>query len=191
MKRKSIIVDFDSTIANTVKTIFEIYQKETNDYSGEYHTKHMWDFGGLLPKEYVSRAIELFGEQILYDNLEFIDGAKETLLKLSKDFDLTICTVHDAKSIHMKDKWIKDNLPFIDNVVYLTNNTFNKSIIKGDIIIDDRISCLAGDRELKICFGDYGYNTFNDIAKSGIDGFIQKAFDWSDVYNIIENYILK
>lgn len=179
-KRPVILVDFDGTIASSQKTAYELYQKDTGDYSKEYTNNHGWNFEGLIPKRYCEQAINYFSEQRFFDALELNREAAITLRDLSEFFEIIIVTRHDPDGVSMKAQWIKNKLPFIKRVVYLDQEDMNKGHIIGDIIIDDNVDCLESSlAPFKICFGNYGYN-------EDYDGI--KANNWTDVGCIIFNF---
>lgn len=152
-----ILVDFDETIVHSTKVIFNIIKEETG-YDGEFVEDYGWNFDGLLPKEYVNRAIELFGEKVFYDNLYAFESAIGVLEELSESHEVVIVTKHNEKGRLYKTQWIEDNLPFA--TLHYTE-TFDKSEVEGDVIIDDKIECLESVKGLvkhRICYGDYGWN---------------------------------
>lgn len=189
--KKKILVDFDSTSANSPKAIFEIYKEETKDITATYHTNYLWNFQGLLPSEYTDRAIELFGEDKFFDRLELMPNAYEVLKELNEVYDVAICSVHNIKTAHKKESFIRNNLPFIKKIEFIDyDGKFDKSAQKGDIIIDDKVSCLKGDRELKILFGNYGYNQLVNVKGDEknillYDHNIIRADNWDKVKSLL------
>ena len=185
--KKKILVDFDSTTANSPKAIFEIYKEETNDNGAIYHNDYLWNFEGLLPKEYSERAIELFGEDKFFDRLELMPNAYEVLEELNKRYDVAICSVHNIKTAHKKESFIRKNLPFIKEIILIGyDGKFDKSSIEGNIIIDDKVSCLFGIREKKILFGDYAYNQLVNTKGDEknillYDPYVVRAENWNRV----------
>ena len=67
-------------------------------------------------------------------------------------------------------------------------DNFDKSIINGDIIIDDVLESHKGDRKLNLLFGNYGYN--NDKQKKEWEKKNNKQLirckNWKDVLVQIE-----
>lgn len=183
-----ILVDMDNTICDSVKAIVDCINEE---YKKNFKVNYRctWDFDGCLPKWYLPRALELFNEQIFYDNLEPIKDSVEVLERLSRKHEIVIVTKHGSDGVTYKAKWIRNNFPFINRVIYLDQSGFDKSIINGDIIIDDRVDCLlGGNRDFRLLFGNYGWNQevpqFHDEA-------ISRANTWLDIEDfiiIINNY---
>lgn len=167
--KKTIVVDVDNTLTNSSETVFNIYKDEMNVLEDIKYTKnHLWDFEGLIPGSYFQRALALFGEDKFYDRLKFIPYADKVMERLNRKYNVKICSVHDDGTAHKKINWLKTNLPFLDdeNIIILPySKGFDKSKVTGDIIIDDKMDCLFGDREMKLLFGEYGYNQYDNLSK--------------------------
>lgn len=172
-----ILVDFDQTIVPSSEIIFDIYKEETGCKS-VYSTNHGWDFEGLLPANYVERAVSLFNEPIFYENLRPFPMAVEVLMALSLKHEILIVSKHSDNGRPYKTKWIEDNLPFAK--VHYTA-TFDKSEVCGDIIIDDKLECLYSLKDNvshSICFGNYVWNR----EWQGV-----RCLNWTAVYDYIHS----
>lgn len=190
--KKTIIIDVDSTLGNSTETIFNICKEEMN-LKGEYHLNYLWNFKGLLPSECVGRAVELFGEKKFFDRLQPFPDAYRVVKKLNSKYDIKICSIHKADTAHRKVRWIREQFPFIEekNIIIIPyEQGFDKSKVEGDIIIDDKFSCIQGDRKLKILFGNYGYNQYENLTKEekiiySISNNILRAENWKVVESIL------
>lgn len=154
-------IDFDNTIADSPRAIFEIFKKETNQPTIEFTENYGWDFEGLLPREYVSRALELFKEKEFTDLLEPFPVALTTIRALHEaGHEIIICSKHcEERKLHTL-VWINKHLPFC-KVIF--TDSFDKSCLadKVDIFIDDKIECLEsleGKVPYLVCYGDYQWN---------------------------------
>lgn len=144
-----------------------------------------WDFSPIVPKEYLKWCIARFEDKEFYDLLEPMDGAFQVLEELSKQHEIVIVTKKSPKAAIYNDAWIKKFYPFINRVIYLDQWDFDKSIIQGEVIIDDKWECLkGGNRSLRILFGDYGWNKDkpNDYGHMTI-----RKSSWSDIGKFLEN----
>lgn len=156
-----IIVDFDNTIVNTNKAIWKLYRKDTGDYSTHYTQQSSWWYDDICPLWGREKQREAFGRDELFEYLEFMPKAKETLLRLALDgHTITVCTVHEGKYMSKKADWIDRNLDFVHNVIVLgLGGKSGKSMIQGDVILDDSVANLKSSLcKHKICFGDFGWN---------------------------------
>ena len=192
--KKTILIDFDNTLVNSAETIFEIYKKEKNIIDKEYHRNYLWNFKGLIDEDYVERAVDLFGEKEFFNDLQLYPDAYRVVQKLSRKYHVRICSVHKMNTSHRKVAWIRKNLPFIpkeDIVILPYENGFDKSCVQGEIIIDDKVSCIRGNRELKILYGNYKYNQYEFMDKEDkmmytISNNILRAENWK----VIESMLL-
>lgn len=180
-----ILIDFDNCISNSAETVVNLYKKEYKKKDITYNSKEIeWDFTPYILKEHLSWALRRFTSQEFYDNLELMPNCKEVLERLSKEHELIIVTKKHPDGVSMNDQWIRNNLPFIERVVYLRQDSFDKSLIQGDIIIDDKIECMLGDQDRKfgLLFGDYTYNYTRNIKMNYL---IRRTKDWIDVEKFI------
>ena len=174
-------MDFDSTIVNSSETILKMYEKKKGVKLNYNLSKLLWNFEPYILKDDFKWAVSQFSQQEFYDNLELIPDCYKILEELSKDYEIIICTKKEPVAVPMNDKWIKDKLPFIKRVVYLSQDDFNKSYVSGDIIINDNADCLiGGNRELRILFGNYGYQ-----VDKNIDG-ITRCENWYQIYELLK-----
>ena len=192
--KQTIIIDVDSTLANSTETIFDIYKEERNIKDKEYHKNYLWNFKGLIEEDYVDRAVELFGEEKFFERLQLYPDAYRVVEKLSKKYNVKICSVHKTNTAHRKVAWLRKQLPFIpeeDIIILPYENGFDKSKVQGDIIIDDKFSCINGNRRLKVLVGDYGYNRYENLTREekiiySTSNNILRAENWK----VIESMLL-
>lgn len=174
-----IVIDLDSTIINTPKMLLNIYNYETNSKL-EFNPNHKWDFEGLFPKEYNSRAYQLFTSDILYDFAEEFPNAINTINEIAKTHEVIIATKHHPSRIPNTQNWFDSRFK---NVKIEYMDTFDKSIMSGDIFIDDRIDCLESVKDnfnFRICFGVYDWNKeWNGI----------RLMNWDDISKFINSLI--
>lgn len=172
-----IVIDFDSTILNTSKTLLNWYNKETGSFS-PYNPDHSWDFDGLLPDSYKPRAYELFTDPNLYELAEPVVGSIEAIDKMIRDgHRVIVATKHHPLRIPHTEKWIEEYLPKGVEAVYLCS--FDKGVLCGDVFIDDRIDCLRSVKEnfkMCLCFGDYDWNKSLEEEEN-----IKRTSTWEDV----------
>lgn len=191
--KKTIIIDVDSTLANSTETIFDIYKEERNITNKEYHRNYLWNFKGLIEEDYVDRAVELFGEEKFFKRLQLYPDAYRVVEKLSRKYCVKICSVHKTETAYRKIAWLRKQLPFIpeeDIIIIPYEQGFDKSKVQGDIIIDDKFSCINGSRRLKILFGNYGYNQYENLTKEekmiySISNNILRAENWKVVESML------
>lgn len=162
-----IIVDFDNTIADSAKEIINIYNYLYDETCIHKTNEIKWDFDGIIPKERLCEMLEYFERKEFFDTLKPIDGAYDVLKQLSKDNEVIIVSKHPSSSSSLKREWIRKHFPFINRCVFLDQVGMDKSVIHGDVVIDDNLECLESiTAKYKICFGDYAYNYYSTYPKA-------------------------
>ncbi|HLO11138.1 MAG TPA: HAD hydrolase-like protein [Pseudoneobacillus sp.] len=183
---KRIIFDFDDVIVDTRKAYCDMYNhkyREHGDFKPADPDKvFKWDLSDECPLE--KDRYTIFSSKELFTRLKFIDGAYEALKELSSKIPVAICSVVSLESAGYKAAWIKERLPFMSDVILLTDSkTLNKGIVdmKDAMFIDDNAYNLnATNADIKICFGrNHSVNEF----------WVKPKFNnWKDLYKyIIDN----
>lgn len=183
-----IFLDFDGTIADSVKTYCNVYNllyKEQHGFIKANHSKvNRYDLKDQC--NLVEHQEDIFSTEEFFKRLEFMPDAKDVIERLGSRYELIICSLGTLDNISFKAKWIRDNLSFIDNVILISNVVGNqgiktdKSIInmKDSIFIDDHSGNLfSSNAELKICFGkEYEWNK---------NWTGQRCFHWKEVEKLL------
>lgn len=160
MKDKTIIIDLDSTIIDTCKSIINLHNK-LNDNKIEYQENYKWDFSPMVnTKEELAELFKLFDNKDFYgDTLVVNDNVIEIINELAKDNVVKIATKHDMIRRNITREWIEKTF---SNVELIFLDSFDKSSVgKCDYFIDDRIDALESMRDfakVRLCFGIYDWN---------------------------------
>ena len=162
---KKIMVDMDDVICDGGFLSLVNQFLETNYKIEDIKTYYIQD---IIPKNRYIEWSKFFNTKNVYDYCEMIPDTYEVLEKLSKKYDIYITTAYifrdneeySANSLKNKFKWLYENLPFIppENYIFTTN----KEIIDCEIKIDDKLSNLKGDAEIKMLFTAYHNKTITD-----------------------------
>ena len=197
MKDKNIVIDFDSTIINTPKTLINIHNKlypsQQYIYKKNMERKIDWNFYPLIKtKEELKELFKLFDHPDFYKHVEVFPKAIETINKLAETNNVYICSKHMESRKPLTLAWINKVMPKV-KVIFVDNfsdkgETFKD--IKVDIVIDDRIDCLSSfnDSIFKILFGGYKWNKFDDFSEEEKEGIVARVFGWIDVKYILKLY---
>lgn len=129
----------------------------------------------LIPKERLEEYYRFYETKNLYDYASVMPDAVEVLEKLSKKYQIFICTAYYSEAYDMdqshclvdKYRWLQKNFPFINPYQYIFMN--DKSLLNCDIKIDDRLSNLKGNGE-KYLFNSYHNQNISDeeLKKEGV-----------------------
>lgn len=143
----------------------------------------------IIPKEKYPEWTEFFNSKNVYDYVKFLQDSYEVMEKLSKKYELYICSSYifrdneeySAKNLMHKFEWLYENIPFIKPENYIF--TSNKEIIDCQIKIDDKLSNLCGKAQRKLLFTAYHNKDITDEELKN-DG-IQRVNGWKDIEKIL------
>ena len=180
-KKKILYVDFDNTIANTIKTVTDLYnEKYKNEKS--YRVVEWIDVN-----TYNFMELKLMSREDLkniFRRCEFHHFAKEVLENLSDIFDIKVCSLGSSKNLKQKEEFIHRHLPFVSEFIGLDDVKYaDKSMVdmKESVFIDDRADMLENSNaKVKICFGDeYSWNENFLVNRS------RRAYRCANWYDIL------
>lgn len=183
---KTLMIDLDDTIVSGG------YLDIINEYLNKNHTTDDVDgyyFEDLLPDGITDDYVKYFYSKNVYHYVKIFDKAKEVIERLSKKYDICICSAYvfpnglEDSYIHLGNKYqyLMKEFPFLNPKNFIF--TSRKDLVKCDIKIDDRIDNLKGDCE-KILFTAYHNKNVKEeeLAKLGI----KRIDSWEE----IEKYLL-
>ena len=161
-----ILVDIDNTCIDSNLEIIRQYREYTNDYKIPYIEKDIgWDFSPVIDSNIWgdNKITKTFSSKEFYNNVKLKNDCSYVLNKLiSLGHEVIIVTKPSKNGLDLRIDFINKNIPNT-SVIFLMQDNFDKSIINGDIIIDDVLESHKGNRKLNLLFGNYGYN--NDKQK--------------------------
>ena len=137
MKNKSILVDVDDVVANLVEEWLSVY----NNLSGDNLTSDAitdWDISKFVKPNWKSKIYEILESHDLYNGVATVKGALDGVKRLvAGDYRVVYVTAPVMKTAGSKYFWLQKNgFPVVqDNYV----EAKDKSLIRGDFIIDDGI----------------------------------------------------
>lgn len=177
-KRRSIAIDMDGVIADTVAQFIAYYEKEFGERI------HRSSFDGVpeaegLPNGAVRKFVYQPG---FFRTVPVMEGAKKAVLELMKNFDIYIVSaaMEFPQSLIEKHAWLGEHFPFIkwNNIIFCGD----KSIIGTDYMIDDHVRNLDTYKGTAVLF-TAGHNT-------GIDRHA-RVNNWKEVTAFFNNNVLQ
>ena len=182
-----IAIDIDNVIQGTTKAVLEYINERLPDVNLEIKDINAYWIENFLPDEYKWIAAASFNDSAMWKKVELIDGAAQYIEKLYNDgFEIYFATATTPVNLKKKIKFLKRNLDIPDK--YINDHVIsikNKQLLRVDVLIDDFLGNLTGDRTyLSICY-DYPWNRTNDKE---LDSEIIRCKDWADIYDTIQSY---
>lgn len=176
-------LDLDGTVVDSPQQVVNYINERLglNLVMDDFKTYSMED---ALPDQYKWIVDSAFRDSEMWRNVTLIDGAYEVIKKLYKEgHEIYFATSSLPSNLRKKIGHLTRCLDFFpkDYIWRHTINIHNKQLLKFDVLVDDALFNLLGEREYySICF-DMPYNQTNDKE---IPNFY-RAYDWNDVYSFI------
>jgi 5'-nucleotidase len=138
IKRKTIAVDMDGVIADTVAQFLLSYQRDYGTRLSREAFEGKPESEGL-PDGAVAKYVRTPG---FFRSVPVMEGAKEAVAELMKTFDIYIVSaaMEFPQSLAEKYEWLQEHFPAIrwNNIIFCGD----KSIIGTDFLIDDHLKNL-------------------------------------------------
>ena len=194
MVRKKILLDVDEVICSSgfLSAVNEFLgtNYEIDDFTDYYIDRK------AIPKEKIEEFKEFVNNRNLYENTYILPGATEVIKRLNEVYDIYICSacvnglnVEGSGKIFMdKYNFLIKNFSFLNPEHFIFTNT--KNLFKADIQIDDRLSNLDDEIEIKILFPSYHNKNVTDEELKQ-KGMLRAGYDWRNGWNEIEKILLK
>jgi 5'-nucleotidase len=134
-KRKTIAIDMDGVIADTVSHFIAWYERDFGVTIAKSAFDNVPESEGL-PNGAVRKFVHTPG---FFRTIPVMAGAREAVLELTKKYDVFIVSaaIEFPQSLIEKYDWLQQNFPFISwkNIVFCGD----KSVIGTDYMIDDHV----------------------------------------------------
>ena len=175
MKKLTILVDMDDTIEHLLQAWIDVLNKRYG-YSVALDDCLSWDVTKAFPGLSKEQVYSVPVEEGFWDNVKPIDGAAEVLKGfIDSGHDVYIVTATVLESAWEKfNKVLFRYFPFITPQKLIV--TWNKKLIKGDVLIDDGVHNLEGADYIKILV-DMPYNRSYNAEANGMI----RVYNWKQI----------
>lgn len=205
MKRYKVFLDFDETIAMSIKAFVDVYK--------EWHKKEIvngyipypiwenvstWNMKCEMPKLTIYELNLIFDSTRLFDNLAIYSDSNgvsmsDFIAELldENDVDLFIASKGNPSNLYQKRLFIQQKLSFfpIDNFIPMEGTVMNKSELIGTILCDDHEENLySANVKYKILINFSGrVNEWN--ARAMKDDSIYKCYSVRDIIKTVNEIL--
>jgi 5'(3')-deoxyribonucleotidase len=193
MTRQSIAIDIDDVVVAHVDAFIEFSNKNYGtNYTIEDYVDTWAILWGIDDDTEIKRRQKKFHTPKSVMNYKFIEGAKDTIQRLAKEYDLYIVTARPEHIVDITNEWVEEHFCDVFKAVHFVPIwALNNKVTKGDIckqiganyLIDDAIKhCnIAAESGVRsILFGDYAWNRDELLT----DGVI-RCKDWKEVAKLL------
>jgi len=183
--KKKIMIDMDDVIVSGGFLYLLNEFMHTNYKEEDFKSFYMQD---VLPNK--KDFFNYFFNKNLYDYGTLKDGVVEALQELSKNYEIYICTAYifkeapEGSSVILKYKYdyLLKHFPFLNPNKFIF--TGDKSIVNGDIKIDDRVENLE-NATTKLLFT--AYHNKNISKEELLKKQIVRVNNWKEIKNLLLN----
>jgi len=174
--KEFIATDLDGVITDTDPVFREYIRRVTGkNFKREQVTQYFYEKCLPISKEDVDRAYELMNKENVWEKMSFVEGAKESLKKLGKNFAIFIITARPKETKEKTINFLKKNeIPF-EKIFFLKEGDGKIDIIKN---LPARISAFIEDR----------LDFAKSVALNGIRTFLFD-YPWNKTEEKIPNLI--
>ncbi len=187
--KKSILIDIDDCICDNVyfKILKDVIKsnKKIEDCT-EYHVEDNFN----LSKEQIDCYNNRLGQINPYKRAIIHKDCIEVIQKLNEKYNVYICSAAILKENLLKSgnyfkykyDFLRQNFPFLNPFNFIF--ACNKTMLKADIMIDDKPANLRGNNvKEKLLFTAYHNKNLTDkeLRKQGL----KRVNDWKEIKNIL------
>ena len=174
-----ILIDLDDTVWDLLST-WVAYLNYIYKVNVKYEEITEWDMQQFFPNLTVEQIHAPLIMPSFWKHIRPREDAVKYIEKLSKDNEIYFVTATDYRNIPYKIDILKEYFPFIsiDNLII----TQDKTMIKGDILIDDNVDNLKDRRWGLLYTAQHNKNI--DILK--YPESIIRVYNWKGIFHFIE-----
>lgn len=174
-------IDLDNIVVSTTEAVLDYVAERGAPKKTIADIEHYW-IEKNYPPQYSLLIKEAFESKQMWKKIHLIEGAKEYIKKLYEESnEIYFVTSSLPENLRKKIAHLARNLDFFppDYIFKHTINTQVKQLIRLDVLIDDSMSNLIGEKTyISICF-DYPWN------KNDEGYFVYRCKNWEEIYNKI------
>ena len=179
---KKALIDLDDVLAvDGFLNMLNVFNKSDYSYSDikSYYVEE------ILPIERQKEFRNYFREHNVYDYAHVAPHSKEVLKNLMLEYEIYICSNYCDMDNHIMPELIPKKIEFLlKNFPFLTSANFifanDKTVIKGDLRIDDKLSNLKTDG-IKLLYS--AYHNLNISNEDLQENEILRVNDWKEIEN--------
>lgn len=154
---KTILVDVDSTVAQTLPEWVRMYNQDYYDVL-DYRLIDDWEMTKFVSKECGVKIYNYLSSPRLYDNVQPFDGALDVIRWIRRAGHRVVYVSAGVEGALAKFKWLEREGFEPGNYAQDFVSVYDKSLIKGDLLIDDRDKNIQEFGSMSSILMDMPYN---------------------------------
>ena len=182
-------IDIDNVLVNTTECVLE-YLNERTGLNLKLEDIKTYSIEDYVPPENRLLVPEAFESKHMWKKVDFIEGATEAIRKLVEDgHEVYFATATLPENLKKKMNHLSRNLDFL-GLDYIKSHTIcitNKQLLRFDVMIDDFLGNLRGERTYEsICLA-YPWNEFTEEDEK--DERLYRVDNWNEIYLLIKIFL--
>lgn len=178
----TIGIDIDNVLVNTTESVLE-YLNERTGLNLKLEDIKTYSIEDYVPKENRLLVPEAFESKHMWKKVDFIEGATAVIRNLVNDgHEIYFATATLPENLKKKMNHLSRNLEFL-GLDYIKSHTIcitNKQLLRFDVMIDDYLGNLCGERTYESICLDYPWNQPTDETVN--DKHFHRVYNWHEVY---------
>ena len=179
-------IDLDSVCVSTTQAVCE-YINERLPVNLSLEDITSYSIEAALPEQYRWIVNAAFNDAAMWKKVKMISNCAKYIEKLYDDgHEIYFATSSLPQNLRKKINHLSRNMDFLpeDYIINHTINIRNKQLLRFDILIDDCLDNLTGDRTYFSIALDYPWNrTDADTPR------FARAHNWKEIYEEVQNVI--
>lgn len=176
-----IAIDVDNTLNNLTEAVLSVYNTDSGD-NLSLSDITAYRIENFVKPEYKKSFYQYFLDSNVWKKIKVQPYCREVIARLYREgHEIIFITTTEPENLPKKMNWLMRNFPFLD----IRKSLFScpvKQLVKCDILIDDYIGNLTGEREYySICL-DYPWNR----RETGCIPNFTRAKDWNEIYDKVK-----
>ena len=174
-----ILIDIDDVVWNLLDHWIEVLNR-TYDLTVSVDDINQWDIKPFFPTLTEKQIYEPLNYESFWQGVKVKEDAVEYIEQLNKYHDIYFVTATHPRNIGIKYNLLTKYFPFINYNQFIVCQ--DKTMVKGDVLIDDKIDNLK-DRRFGIL-----YSTFHtkEVDLTQYSEHIIRFNTWKQIYLFIE-----
>ena len=175
-----IAVDIDNVINNLAEAVLKVYNADSGDNLAldDIKAYHIENF---VKPEYKKIFHQYFLDRNVWKKIKVQPQCREVIAKLHNEgHHIIFVTTTEPENLPKKKNWLMRNFPFLDIRKSLYCCPV-KQLVRCDVLIDDCITNLIGERSYYSLCMDMPYNqTEEEIQR------FTRVHNWAEIYSTIQ-----
>lgn len=182
MRKPIVLCDVDNVVGDLCAAVLSVYNEDSGDCLTKEQITDYYIDNFVLP-QYRKTFKNYFIDKRVWKRMKLVPDVQKYISKIFNDgYRIIFLTTTECANVYKKERYLQRTFPYLD-VDKCFIRSQDKSLIKGDIMIDDCLYNLLNFDGIRIVL-DYPWNNKGlDFDK---ENNLLRAKNWEEVYNFLK-----